>query len=296
MKFCAVINSASGNHEGARWKEILERTHCGKIFELRDVNPVELREFAANMEVVVIGGGDGTVSFVATTLLGLSCKLAVLPLGTGNDLARELKIYKSALSSYHSENFKDFLELPSKPVSVWKITGEKLGEKLFVNYFSIGLDGLIIHLFHTARHVKQSSVLKNRLQYGWHLLRNFSHRVSGITLKTQSQVMELPQTFSSLTFCNIPFAAGFGSFRSSINSSDVLLDAMVFRSVLDYVPIFAPVHDNLKPRILGSSSVWSVQNIPGDAYLQVDGETLKLAGEREIGVEYAGEMSFLCNK
>ncbi len=43
-------------------------------------------------DLVVVGGGDGTVSYAAGRLAGTGIVLGVLPLGTANDLARTLEI------------------------------------------------------------------------------------------------------------------------------------------------------------------------------------------------------------
>lgn len=51
-----------------------------------------VRERGPGAEVVVLGGGDGTLNAAAEALLELGVPLAILPLGTGNDLARTLGI------------------------------------------------------------------------------------------------------------------------------------------------------------------------------------------------------------
>ena len=50
------------------------------------------RVLADGHDLVVVGGGDGTVSYAAGRLAGTGTVLGVLPLGTANDLARTLEI------------------------------------------------------------------------------------------------------------------------------------------------------------------------------------------------------------
>ena len=50
------------------------------------------RVIADGHDLVVVGGGDGTVTFAAGRLAGTNVMLAVLPLGTANDFARTLEI------------------------------------------------------------------------------------------------------------------------------------------------------------------------------------------------------------
>ncbi|HEU4667925.1 MAG TPA: lipid kinase [Arthrobacter sp.] len=50
------------------------------------------RVVADGHDLVVVGGGDGTVSYAAGRLAGTGTVLGVLPLGTANDLARTLEI------------------------------------------------------------------------------------------------------------------------------------------------------------------------------------------------------------
>lgn len=44
----------------------------------------------ADIDLVIVGGGDGTISSMARILLECNLPLAILPLGTANDLARSL--------------------------------------------------------------------------------------------------------------------------------------------------------------------------------------------------------------
>lgn len=51
-----------------------------------------IHEFAAQVQLVILGGGDGTISSAAGTLYKHQLPFAILPLGTANDLAHSLDI------------------------------------------------------------------------------------------------------------------------------------------------------------------------------------------------------------
>lgn len=49
-----------------------------------------IREHRSNIDLVIIGGGDGTLNAAVDTLVEVQLPLGILPLGTANDLARTL--------------------------------------------------------------------------------------------------------------------------------------------------------------------------------------------------------------
>ncbi|HYD59614.1 MAG TPA: lipid kinase [Noviherbaspirillum sp.] len=54
--------------------------------------PEMIRRHAADVDFVVVGGGDGTLNAAAPALIETRLPLGVLPMGTANDLARTLHI------------------------------------------------------------------------------------------------------------------------------------------------------------------------------------------------------------
>jgi YegS/Rv2252/BmrU family lipid kinase len=92
-----VINGKSRNGKVALSRIVegltslgIEPLHrdCGR----RDDLPALIAKEGASVDLVVVGGGDGTVNAVASGVAKLKRPLGILPLGTANDLARTLGI------------------------------------------------------------------------------------------------------------------------------------------------------------------------------------------------------------
>ena len=87
------------------------------------------REAASTSDVVVAAGGDGTVSTVAAAVAGTNTALGVLPAGTLNHFARDLKI-----PSEYDEAAQTIVAGAASRVDAAEVNG-----RLFVNNSSIGI-------------------------------------------------------------------------------------------------------------------------------------------------------------
>lgn len=101
MKTCFIINPASGSAGAAR-EFLAELAEGGDAACLETSGPGDATRLAAQWasmgaERIVAVGGDGTIQEAANGILeaGSSAVLGILPLGTGNDLARTLGIPES---------------------------------------------------------------------------------------------------------------------------------------------------------------------------------------------------------
>ncbi|MBP2454651.1 bifunctional phosphatase PAP2/diacylglycerol kinase family protein [Mycolicibacterium lutetiense] len=88
-----VINPASGGGTGARIvdevRKALPRTEIVELDNGDDIEAV-LRETAARVEVLAVGGGDGTVACAAGIAVEAGVPLAVFPGGTFNHFAKDI--------------------------------------------------------------------------------------------------------------------------------------------------------------------------------------------------------------
>jgi YegS/Rv2252/BmrU family lipid kinase len=87
----------------------------------------------ADLDLVIVGGGDGTLSSMIKVLLACDLPLAILPLGTANDLARSL-------------NIPEELELAFEVIAVNHRARIDLGEVNDHYFFNVANMGLGVHV------------------------------------------------------------------------------------------------------------------------------------------------------
>ena len=102
MRVHAVINRKAGSALGHSVDQLASEAEAafeeaGHEIEVHVVEPEDIeaaldQAVAADPDILVAGGGDGTIRSAASRLLGSTIALGVLPLGTVNRLARDLNI------------------------------------------------------------------------------------------------------------------------------------------------------------------------------------------------------------
>lgn len=66
-----------------------------------DQLPLVIKQYQDYLDLVIVGGGDGTLNAIVDSLVESKLPLGILPLGTANDLARTLKIPLSIPEACH---------------------------------------------------------------------------------------------------------------------------------------------------------------------------------------------------
>jgi diacylglycerol kinase family enzyme len=149
-----ILNSTSGCHPGPELHERLSRifaesgTPARILLASSGAETLELarRAVKEKSQIIVAGGGDGTVNAVASQLMGSSITLGVLPLGTLNHFAKDLHIPQDLEGAA-----RNLITGRAIPVDVGEVNG-----RIFLNNSSLGIYPRIV------RHCEEQQKKKGR--------------------------------------------------------------------------------------------------------------------------------------
>ncbi|MCK6649852.1 MAG: YegS/Rv2252/BmrU family lipid kinase, partial [Bacteroidia bacterium] len=140
-KICFIVNPVSGIGRQKVIEKLIDQLLDRTLFEYEiqytkaAKHATELAKDAAlrNFDIVVAVGGDGSVNETAKGLIGTKTAMAIIPAGSGNGLARHLKI---------PIDIKKAMEVINMGV-ISTVDSIRFNDETFVNVAGIGFDAHI---------------------------------------------------------------------------------------------------------------------------------------------------------
>ncbi|HUQ03275.1 MAG TPA: diacylglycerol kinase family protein [Kofleriaceae bacterium] len=173
MKVAVIMNARAGSigaaHAEERARSIREAFAAAGVESVihacpgPELTPTARKAAASGVDAVVAAGGDGTVSAVASALVGGDVPLAVLPLGTLNHFARDL-----GMPDDLAEATRAIADGDRGRVDVGQVNG-----RTFVNNSSIGLYPLVVQARDAEQRATGHSKYRAMLTAAWRVLRRF---------------------------------------------------------------------------------------------------------------------------
>lgn len=275
-------------------------------FTKRDEMEKQIMDALSSTETLIAVGGDGTVSSVLSVMINSeyakTVKIGLIPLGTGNDLARVLNLYKPYVDKGLLFLVRRLLLAQSRPFDIWKVNGKIA----FANYFSGGIDARIAHDFNKDRSegaFNSSSVFANRVHYvksffADRLYKLKPARLHYVAADGSNRHRDI-SGYRTVIVGNIPsFAGGSNPFYKS-DMADGLLEIVCVCNIVQFligigfgtIPVLGGF---LKKYFLKSRKAKSIRfEFAEDEFLQLDGEDLSGKISRQVNIEYACNIQIL---
>jgi diacylglycerol kinase (ATP) len=278
-----ILNPAADRGAARRAKDPVARAfrHQGWSIEMSETEApghgtaLAAEATRAGVRCVVVVGGDGTVHEVANGLLqaGTPAHLAVVPVGSGNDFAKLLGVYRNDVS-HAVERIATAVE---RRFDVGRVLNE-----CFVNTMGAGFGAAVV------RSRNAMPQLRGFLSYLVPILKTFAQfrppefvvQADGFAERGRMMMVEV---------CNGTTAGGTYRFAPSADPGDGRLDVCVIREVgvfrfLQALPrVMRGTHVGMKEVALAPATTLSIRAVDEPLVLHLDGE-LREPGVHECTV------------
>jgi len=193
-----IINPISGGRNKADLPDLLaahlnhDRFDFELIYTEYKGHAVEIAKKAVKegIDIVCAVGGDGSVHEVGTALIGTNTQLAIIPVGSGNGLARHMKIPLRLKEAIECINDGTRIEMDTL----------KVNNKPFLGFGGYGFDALIAQKFAGSRKRGFMSYVKLVLK------EVFKYNPINVSIDANGQVRKLP-----VFLCTIANTSEFGN-------------------------------------------------------------------------------------
>jgi YegS/Rv2252/BmrU family lipid kinase len=238
------------------------------------------------LDVLLVAGGDGSLSRAISGLLGSKTALGVLPAGTANVWAQELGLPGLTWTRWMA--LEESAKLMAN-ASVRKVDIGLCNKTPFLLWAGVGLDAFIVHRIEPRRRWEKHFAVA---QYAASAVRH-SSRWGGMNLRAIADQENITGRFLLAVASNIHlYAGGHAELSPSAKLDDARMDLWLFEGdslpevVKHAVDLWSGRHlDSEKARRFPFSTLKLESDV--SLYVQLDGEPMKGNGYVNINVEPA---------
>jgi len=227
MKIILVHNAEAGYKQPSKLKliEVLKSLQLEVILVASDADRLEDKIINTNADYVLVAGGDGTVHRIARLLLSNPIPMAILPIGTANNIAMSLSTNRQVLSKPQW--------LQSNPLQISTGKAHFDGEHhLFFESVGMGALATMMHKYEVIKKIKKPEYLDriHKLRYLYHFMYNIIPDLEAHDYKINIDGKKYDGSYLWVEIINSPFFGPHLSIGSTHRLTDDKLNVLLVRN------------------------------------------------------------------
>jgi diacylglycerol kinase (ATP) len=281
QKILFIVNPISGGLNKTFFPNLIDKHLNLELFDaqiiyteyINHAKDLAKKAIENNFEIVVAVGGDGTINEVAGVLESSGKMMGIIPCGSGNGLARTLKI-----STNHIEAIKSLNFLKTVNVDVGFINEEK-----FINMAGMGFDAHISAHFSNSKKRGFINYIKSTLTE----ISAYKSQIYKITIgeKTIERVAFMLSVANSSQYGNNAYIAPNASLDDDFLDLCIIKPFPLYKFPLLAFQMFTKtIHKSKYVEIIKINSAMITREVEGP--IHTDGEPLIKGKELSIKIKH----------
>ena len=273
-----IVNPRSGTSEKARViKHAIEHLSCNGwnvdvAYTERPAHATELAANAVNMgfEAVVAVGGDGTVNETARALVNTSATLGIIPMGSGNGLARHMNIPVNP--------FRAIEIISGGNIEVCDYC--TVNEHPFFCTFGVGFDAAVAQRFAS---MPANRGFVNYIHSSFHEFINYKPQIYTILSDNETITENAFEVVccNAAQYGNNAFIAPHASVTDGLMDITIIHDASKFSHMLSGIDLMiGTIHENTRIHTFKTKELTITRDANGPVHL--DGEPMLMGNQLKV--------------